>query len=107
MRLGLASAILFGRSEAHLRVFEGPKWEYHSKRTRFSEHVRLVSDLFFELTRAANLVCDRVRETIFPGYRLKEGVVLIERHSVGWGLKTSAHASSTEEKSGLRVRTLV
>ena len=45
-------------------------------------------DLFFELTRAANFVCDRVRETIFSGYRLKEGVLLIERSSVGFRLKT-------------------
>ena len=50
--------------------------------------MRLVSDLFFELTRAANLICDKVRETIFRGYRLKEGAVLIERHSVGYELKT-------------------
>jgi hypothetical protein len=52
------------------------------------EHVDLVCDLFFELTRAANYVCDRVRDSLFSGYRLNEGALLIERHSVGWKLET-------------------
>lgn len=40
---------------------------------RFDHHVDLVEDLVLELTRAANLVCDRVRATLQSGYRLKEG----------------------------------
>lgn len=61
---------------------------YHELVEQYEAHVCLVSDLFFELTRASNLICDKVRETIFRGYRLKEGAVLIERHSVGYELKT-------------------
>ena len=35
-------------------------------------------DLAIELTRAANLVCEAVRQTIDPRYRLKEGLVVLE-----------------------------
>lgn len=45
---------------------------------KFDGHVGLVQDLMLELTRAANLVCDRVRALLLPTYRLKEGVLLIE-----------------------------
>jgi hypothetical protein len=54
----------------------------------YESHVNLVCDLFFELTRAANYLCDRVRETIFPLYRLQEGILLIERRDVGFQLET-------------------
>lgn len=37
----------------------------------------LVEDLAFELTRAANLVCDTVRRRLDPRYRLEDGVVTI------------------------------
>jgi hypothetical protein len=40
-------------------------------------HVDLVQDLTIELTRAANYVCDNVRENLFPPFRLREGVLLI------------------------------
>lgn len=32
-----------------------------------------------ELTRAANYVCDKVREHLLGAFRLREGVVLVER----------------------------
>lgn len=41
-------------------------------------HVDLVQDLTVELTRALNYICDNVRESIFPTFRIKEGVNLIE-----------------------------
>jgi hypothetical protein len=61
---------------------------YHHLVEEYNAHECLVCDLFFELTRAANYICDRVRETIYPGYRLKKGVLLIQRHSVGFQMKT-------------------
>jgi hypothetical protein len=61
---------------------------YHELVEQYNAHEGLVCDLFFELTRSANYVCDKVRESIFPGYRLKEGVLIIERHSVGPHLET-------------------
>ena len=38
----------------------------------------LLEDLAIELTRAANLVCEAVRQTIDPRYRLEEGLVVLE-----------------------------
>jgi hypothetical protein len=37
----------------------------------------LIECLMLELTRAANLICNLVRKLFLPGYRLREGVVLI------------------------------
>jgi len=44
----------------------------------FHFHVDLVHDLMLELTRAANYICDKVRQDILPSYRLNEGVVLAD-----------------------------
>lgn len=41
-------------------------------------HEDLVGDLVFELTRAANLVCDRVRQCLIPSFRISEGVLLLQ-----------------------------
>jgi hypothetical protein len=45
----------------------------------FEHHVALIHDLVLEMTRAANYVCDLVRENIDPSFRMKEGVLLVER----------------------------
>ncbi|HUW95123.1 MAG TPA: HNH endonuclease signature motif containing protein [Anaerolineae bacterium] len=44
----------------------------------YNFHVDLVEDLMLELTRAANYVCDTVRQLISPSFRLSEGVILVE-----------------------------
>jgi hypothetical protein len=56
--------------------------------TRIGDHQRLddlyawyaylLEDLALELTRAANLVCEAVRRTIDPRYRLDQGLVVLE-----------------------------
>lgn len=51
---------------------------YSTLMARFDHHVGLVEDLTLELTRAANFVCDMVRLELFPSYRLREGVLLIQ-----------------------------
>jgi hypothetical protein len=43
----------------------------------YNFHVDLVQDLLLELTRAANYICDRVRQFIDPAFRLKKGVILV------------------------------
>ena len=78
----------FIRTKKFYKIREGNMELYDRLGKQYDEHVNLINDLFFELTRAANYVCDRVREAIFDGYRLKEGALLIERHSVGYELKT-------------------
>jgi hypothetical protein len=62
----------FYRHYRDQKVYEGmlKKYEYH---------VALVEDLLLELTRAANYICEHIREFIFEGFRLKEGVILITR----------------------------
>jgi hypothetical protein len=39
--------------------------------------VDLIEDLAVELTRAVNLVCEAVRQTIDPQFRIEEGIVLL------------------------------
>ncbi|UIJ71980.1 hypothetical protein [Aurantimonas sp. HBX-1] len=51
---------------------------YHSLHRKFLYHVDLVEDLVLELTRAGNLICERVRGAISPNYRLEEGHLVIE-----------------------------
>lgn len=48
----------------------------------------LAADLTIELTRAVNLICDRVRETLWPAYRLDEGYATV-------GLGMNMHLSCT------------
>ena len=56
--------------------------EYHRRLRRYEEHTALVEDLFMELTRGLNYICDFVRQDIIPSFRLREGAVLVERGPV-------------------------
>lgn len=51
---------------------------YDELHEKYMFHVMLVQDLTLELTRAANYVFDRVRDNLFPSFRIKEGVLLVE-----------------------------
>jgi len=51
---------------------------YESLFREYIFHVKLVEDLVLELTRAANYVCDKIREFLLPTFRLREGVLLVE-----------------------------
>ncbi|MBK6917725.1 MAG: hypothetical protein IPH07_10020 [Deltaproteobacteria bacterium] len=76
-----------GRDENKVLVVEKVykkmvKWDREEEKrlsVQFEFAVDLVEDLCFELTRAANSVCDEVRRHLLPGYRLTEGVLLVER----------------------------
>ena len=50
---------------------------YRRKVDEYEFHQDLVADLMFELTRAANYICDSVRLVISPVFRLKEGRVVL------------------------------
>lgn len=76
------------RTTKFYKIREYDEARYDALLAQYESHECLVNDLFFELTRAANYVCDKVRETLFSGYRIQEGALLIERHSVGFELKT-------------------
>ncbi len=44
---------------------------------KYDYHVSLVEDLMLELTRAANYLCDQIRNGLFHSFRLNEGVLLV------------------------------
>ena len=45
----------------------------------YRQHVALVENLTYELTRAANYVCDQVRSTLDPPFRRTQGVLLVQQ----------------------------
>jgi len=59
------------------------KGHYHDKELEkklveeYHYHNDLLGDLTLELTRALNYICDKIREFIYPGFRMKEGVYLV------------------------------
>jgi len=59
------------------RYSTGSNRDREAEKYRF--HIALIHDLVFELTRAANYICDKIREHIFEGFRLKEGALLVKR----------------------------
>jgi len=73
------------------RFYRSREWldqaEYDQRVKRYEEHTALVEDLFFELTRALNYICDLVRKDLIPSFRVREGAVLVERDSVGFGMR--------------------
>ncbi len=63
------------------KFYKNDRWDevrYKQLAKQFHQHVALVEDLALELTRAANYVCDKVREFILTSYRINEGVSLID-----------------------------
>jgi hypothetical protein len=63
-------------------------------------HVDLVQDLMLEFTRAANYVCDQVRQYLVPSFRLQEGVLLV---TSGPYFDLSFHQHRVEYRSEERV----
>jgi hypothetical protein len=74
---------------------------YAKLASRFDHHVDLVQDLMLELTRAANLVCDRVRQYVMPSFRLAQGRLAVESGPT-YDLKVhrSVVQYSPEERTG-------
>lgn len=60
------------------QIEEWDEEKYHRLFREFDHHVGLVQDYVLELTRAANLVCDAVRNNLSPTYRLNEGRLLVQ-----------------------------
>ncbi len=72
------------------KFYQTDEWDqakYFALGKKYDDHVTLVCDLFLELTRAANYVCDYVRECLSRRFRLREGA-LLARCNVGFALKT-------------------
>jgi hypothetical protein len=52
-----------------------PTEKYLALLEDYQHHTGLIDDLTLELTRSANLVCDRVREELDPDFRMNEGLL--------------------------------
>ncbi|MCO6449425.1 MAG: HNH endonuclease [Caldilineales bacterium] len=67
-----------------IKFYTGDGWNpfYFRDLDRYEHHVDLLHDLTFELTRAANYICDRVREEISPTYRIDAGRLLVSRGDI-------------------------
>lgn len=61
----------------HIEEWDPPRYELLIN--RFDFHVDLLHDLTFEMTRAANYVCDKVREHLDSSFRMEQGLLLIRR----------------------------
>lgn len=63
------------------KFYKIPEWNpelYSRLSNEYEFNVDLVEDLMLELTRAANYVCDKIRQHLFVSYRIKEGVLIVE-----------------------------
>ena len=76
---------------------ESERYERLSK--RFDFHVDLVHDLTYETTRAANYVCDKVRERLDRSFRIAPGVLLVRR---GLTMDMMEHTYRLEYREGER-----
>jgi hypothetical protein len=67
---------------APARFYNSPEWsrrfDHHTLDKMYEWYAGLLEDLALELTRAANLVSEAVRQTIDSRYRLDEGHVTLE-----------------------------
>ena len=73
--VGTDKEILLTEKFYQIDDWDPPRYEKLSR--EFDFHVALVEDLMLELTRAANYVCDRVRQYLWPTFRLQEGLILV------------------------------
>ncbi|MHB8137851.1 MAG: hypothetical protein ACYDGO_05620, partial [Smithellaceae bacterium] len=64
-------------TEKFYKIDEWNEDKYEKLANRYDFHVDLVMDLMMELTRAANYICDKIRTTIDPTFRIKEGALLV------------------------------
>ena len=82
------------RDEFMTRKFYSiPEWNperYHALAKLYDDHIYLLADLVLELTRAANLICDLIRENILNGYRREQGRVLATDGGRDWVAEYSA-----------------
>jgi len=62
------------------KFYQIQEWDptlYNKLGNQYDFHVDLVKDLFLELTRAANYICDKVRQFIDPTFLLREGLLIV------------------------------
>jgi hypothetical protein len=86
-----AESVQDGQLMVTARFYKSREWleeaDYLQRAKRYEEHTALIEDLFFELTRALNYICDSVRKNIIPSFRVREGALLVERGPVGLNMR--------------------
>jgi hypothetical protein len=63
------------------KFYKIDRWDeelYHSLHKKYMYHVDLVLDMTMELTRSVNYIFEKVRKCLFPSFRIKEGLLLIQ-----------------------------
>jgi hypothetical protein len=102
----------FLRTEKFYKIREWDTETYDRLARQFDFHVDLIHDLTFEMTRAANYVCDSVRESLDRAFRVEQGVLLVQRSATdnpipacknSWTL--APHARSASERANRPSRT--
>jgi hypothetical protein len=64
------------------KFYKIDRWDedlYSKLARQFEWHVDLCGDLVLELTRSANMICDLIRTSYDPRYRLGEGKLMVQR----------------------------
>ncbi len=64
-------------TEKFYKIRDFDQERYHLLLDKYNYHVDLVEDLTLELTRAGNLLCERIRDSIHPNFREEEGKLLV------------------------------
>ena len=67
----------YNTKKFYKRLEEWDEEKYDQLSKQFDFHVDLVQDLMFEITRAANYLCDQIRKQLSSSFRINEGVLLI------------------------------
>lgn len=63
------------------KFYKIDRWDeelYNKLLKKYMFHIKLIDDLTLELTRAANYIFDKVRQDLVSGFRINEGVLLVE-----------------------------
>ncbi len=77
----MSHAVVRGEMWKTDKFYQIPEWNpavYRYLMEKYIFHVDLVQDLMLELTRAGNYIIDKVREYLFPSYRIREGMLIVE-----------------------------
>lgn len=67
--------ILVTKQFYHIQKWDPPL--YNKLLLEYTFHVQIVQDLFLELTRAANYICQLAQESLLPTFRMKAGYLTV------------------------------
>lgn len=91
----------FLRTEKFYKIKEWNPELYKVLSDRYGFHVDLVHDLTCEMTRAANYVCDMVRNNLDRSFRIQQGVLLVRQ---GMDMHMMEHTLRLEYREQERIQ---